>query len=546
VWPGHLIYNHMVSRNKLNEVFRMNFGQARVRLVLTGTVFSAAALVAGCGNNYRPVVTPVTPSGPAAQVKSYVAVVSAPSSTAAGIATIIDYSGDSVMAKSPIGLGPTAFTVDASGTSAFTLNSNHTLTDFPFDALLQEKNVVYGTLPGSAETVNVFSPSGGLWIADLNGDLIDYFTPTPPTFIRSLPVAPTPVMVMGAGSSGTRFFAISQGNRANGTPVSGPDGLGCNLSPATVGINGESDGIDVSSSMVSSKLPLGVCPVFAVMSSDNKRMFVLNRGSDTITVINAQNNTLDGRFDAQGKCIQFQSQAGQTVSCHPTLPLSLSAVTATGITPANGTTGMTNTAGPVHAEYNAATNQLIVADYDGGTISIIDVPLDEYGNDFNTYDSLGNITGGFGLTYTVKVGQTTTPYPASVTVLVDGSRAYTANQAEGTVSIVNLSSHTLEKTLAVTGYPRNVVSTQNSTTGKVYVASPNSPYLTVIRTDKDIVDTTILVEGNIVDARVSTTNGVSMNYNNVSRIPGFGQPCNLPPTVLSNATLTLEACRRQP
>ncbi len=37
--------------------------------------------------------------------------------------------------------------------------------------------------------------------------------------------------------------------------------------------------------------------------------------------------------------------------------------------------------GPVYAEFNSATSQLVVADYDGGTISLIDVSLDEYGND---------------------------------------------------------------------------------------------------------------------------------------------------------------------
>ena len=78
-------------------------------------------------------------------------------------------------------------------------------------------------------------------------------------------------------------------------------------------------------------------------------------------------------------------------------------------------------------------------------ISVIDVSLDEYGNDSQT----------FGTTFTIKVGNTATPYPAAVTVLNDGSRAYTANQGDdggtgnGTVSIVNLSSHTIEKTLAV-------------------------------------------------------------------------------------------------
>jgi DNA-binding beta-propeller fold protein YncE len=90
---------------------------------------------------------------------------------------------------------------------------------------------------------------------------------------------------------------------------------------------------------------------------------------------------------------------------------------------------MTATAGPVYAEYNAATNQLVVANYDGGTISVIDVSLDEYGNDSAT----------FGTTFTIPVGKN----PASVTVLNDGSRAYTANQADGTVTVVNLSSHTV-------------------------------------------------------------------------------------------------------
>ncbi len=517
------------------RLFRMNFGQARVRLVQAGAALAAAALVAGCGNNYRPVVTPINSSGPAAQPTSFAVVVSAPFTSNftgnlscpvanAGIATIIDYAGDSRMASACIGSGPTAFTLDATGSTGYTINSDHTLTNFPVSSTLQEQNVNYTTLPSTAEPVNLLSALG-LWAADLDGDIADLFAGSPATFLRSIPLAPTPVMVAGSNIGGQRVFGISQGN-SQGENVSSD--VACNLSPTT-GPAGEADGIEVATDTISSRIALGQCPVYAVASSDAKRLFVLNRGSDTITVINIQNDALDGQFDAQGQCIQFQSQAGQTVTCHPTLPLSLSAVANTKITPPNGTTGMTETAGPVYAEYNAATNQLIVADYDGGTISIIDVPLDEYGNDFNTYDSQGNITGGFGTTYTVKVGQSAAPYPASVTALLDGSRAYTANQAEGTVSVVNLVSHTLEKTVAVTGYPRTVVSTQNSSYGKVYVASPNSAFLTIIRTDQDIVDTTLdLSAGNIVDVRVSTQNGVSGNNDYISRIPGYGQPCNLP------------------
>jgi YVTN family beta-propeller protein len=197
---------------------------------------------------------------------------------------------------------------------------------------------------------------------------------------------------------------------------------------------------------------------------------------------------------------------------------------------------MTTVAGPVFAEYNAATTQLVIADYDGNAVSVIDVSLDEYGNDSPT----------FGTTFTIPVGNN----PATVTALADGSRAYTANQTDGTVSIVNLTSHTFEKTLPVAGgHPRTVVSTENSLYGKVYAASPDSPYLTIIRTDLDLVDTTVLVEGNIVDVRVTSQSGSSGNSFINSRVPGFGQPCNLPPALMVQTygqNYTLAQCQTLP
>ncbi len=495
-------------------LFPMNLGQARTRLVQGGAALAAVALIAGCGSTYRPVVTPINPSGPPAQPGSYAVVVSAPSTTSPGIATVIDYSGDSVLALAPIGNGPLTFTIDEVGANGYTVNSDGTLSNFPISSTLQAKQVQYTTLPATADPVNLFSPSAGLYAADLNGDVADVFSGFPQAFKLAVPVAGTPVMVIGPGNVGQRDFAISQN-------ISASSGVECNNSPAS-GPLGSADGIELSSFTASSNIPLGKCPVYAVESPDSKRLFVMNRGDDTITVVNSQNNTLDA-------CTPFVNQSGQTVNCHPTLPLSLGAVAATKIVPPNGTAGMVQTAGPVYAEYNQATAQLIVADYDGGTISVIDVSEDEYGNDSST----------FGTTYTIPVGNN----PASVTVLADGSRAYTANQTDQTVTIVTLSSHTVEKTLPITGHPRTVVSTQNSQFGKVYVASPDSPYLTIVRTDLDIVDTTVLVEGNIVDVRVTTQTGSSGNNNSVSRRPGFGQPCYLPG---AGNSATLAGCRLLP
>jgi YVTN family beta-propeller protein len=451
-----------------------------------------AVLADGCGAGYRPVVTPINPSGPAPQPYSYAVVISSPSPTAQGVATIIDYSGDTVMAQASIGVGPLAFSLDQTGSTGYTLNSDGTLTNFSATTTLRTDptHVQFTTLPSTARPVNMFSPSAGLWISDLDGDVADVLTGSPETFKLSVPVAANPVMLVGPGLIGQRNYVIAQGAVA--------DGVACNNSPTTAPL-GEVDGIEVSNNTISSRIPVGKCPVYGLESPDGQRLFVLNRGSDTITVINSQNNTLDA-------CTPFLSQTGQLVTCHPSLPLSTTA----GLTGAN----VPAVAGPVDAEYNAATSQLIVANYDGGTVNVIDVSLDQFGNDSPT----------FGTTFTIPVGA----HPASVTALNDGSRAYTANQSDQTVTVVDLTSHTVEKTVAVTGHPRTVVSTQNSLYGKVYVASPDSPYLTILRTDQDIVDTTVLMQGNIMDVRTTTQDANKGNANITSRRPGYGQPCYLP------------------
>jgi YVTN family beta-propeller protein len=484
------------------KLFSSRFSQAQARLVKASALVVSGAVLAGCGAGYRPVISPINPSGPAPQPSSQVAVVSSTGLTTPGVATIVDYSGDTIMATAPIGPGPQSFTIDQTGSNGYTVNTDGTLTNFPVSNNLQQKNVEYSTLPSTANIVNLFSPSTGVWASDLTGNVVDVLAGFPATFKLQIPVSVTPITVVGPALLGQRDYAIAQG-------FSDPTTVACNVSPRTVGATGKADAIETATFTVSASIPVGKCPVYAVQSTDGRRLFVLNRGDDTVTVINSQNNTLN-------QCTPFVDQSGRLVTCHPSLPLSTSA----GLSG----TGVPAIAGPVYAEFNTATSQLVVADYDGGTITVIDVSLDEYGND----------SANFGTTFTIPVGTN----PASVTVLNDGSRAYTANQADSTVSVVNLTSHTLTKTLGVHGHPRTVVNTQNSINGKVYVASPDSPYLTIVRVDQDIIDATVLVQGNIVDVRTATQDGNRGNSNVVSRKPGFGQPCNLPPNVQTPAQKT--------
>lgn len=558
----------------------MKRGQLRLLLAEVGGALAAAVLIAGCGNNYRPVVTPVPTNGPPAQPTAYAVVVSATTPTAPGEAAIVDYSGDSILAEAPIGVGPLAFTIDELASYGYTYNSDHTITSFPVSTNLQQKLEQVTTVSTCAQPINILAPSAGLWIGDLNTDAsdanpnctppsqgVDFFTGSPESFIQAIPMAPatTPAFIAGAPTTaGQREYVINQnvpsstGVECNVTPTAEPDGTAV---PVEVSTDTTDPPIALDPFAAATGSTLARCPVFAVQSPDQRRLFVLNRGSDTISVINSQSNSLD-------ECAPFYNQNNQPVTCHPILPLSTTAetalaaaVTAAGVTgvptaPPNGSAGMGTIAGPVYAEYNQATSQLVVANYDGGTISVIDVSLDQYGNDSPT----------FGTTYTIPVGKN----PASVTVLFDGSRAYTANQGDctpnctaspnGTVTVVNLATHTVEKTLAVTGLPRTVVSTQNSLYGKVYVAAPDSPYLTILETQTDLVDTTLLMQGNIVDVRTSNQSGgaesvstysgsISIsNPEDSSRVPGYGQPCNLPPSLLTNAQITADPalCHQMP
>jgi len=527
------------------------------RLAAYTLVPTAAAAIlaglAGCGSNLRPTVTPIIGTGPAAQNTASAFVVSTPiSSTAAqGYGTVIDYSGDTIMATAPIGPGPITFATNNATTEAWTLNSDKSLSNIPVSTQLQEKQVTYSTLntfDGVNPVVSLFSGYLALFALDVNRNEVDVLTGTPGAFNRDVPVDPTPVTAVGVSSS-TRIYTVSQTIpyltcTGSQTPTCVPaqmtlDGktidsaVACNIdphSPDLAGFIGVADGIETSTYTRSSQISVGVCPVYAVATPDTRRLYVLNRGSDTISVINSQNNAIDSCVCPPTGCV---NQNGQTYTCHPTIPLSTAAVKASGVAPVNpATANLPAVAGPVYAEYNPTTQQLVVSNYDGNTVNVIDVSLDEYGNDSST----------FGTTYTIPVGKN----PASVTVLADGSRAYTANQTDGTVTVVNLSSHSVETTLPVTGNPRSVASIQNSLQGKVYVVSPNSATVTLIRTDEDIIDTTVLVQGDALDVRVTSPDTSTSNTNLTSRLPGAGQPCFLPPSTFTSATpLTLANCKAQ-
>jgi YVTN family beta-propeller protein len=447
----------------------------RIRTIRRGAGLLALAAVAGCGNQYRPVVNPVRPTGPSPAPQAFAVAITQPTGVSTGIATVIDFSGDTILAQATIGNFPLDFTIDSPGATAYTIDRDGSLSVIPISTSLQTKNVGTSTLGSTAIPINATVGIGNLYVIDASVNQIDVLTGSPPGLKQSLQF-PVGLITLAGRSASTRFYAISQGVGQAGTasPCATPSNY-----PTLP--NGVASALEASTFSISNTIPVGICPVYGLQSADGLRTFILNRGSGTVTVIDSQKNILDTQFNSSGTL---------------TLP-----------------------AGPVYAELYDTTSQLVTANYDSNTISVMDVTTDAFDNDSPQFGTIHNIAVGNG--------------PTSVTILQDGTRAYVTNSKDSTVSVVNLSSYSVEKVISLplnqdlsVPHPRMVASSYNYPTGKVYVTSEDSDNLVILRTDTDTVDASLQLQGNLIDVRVTRQNvGGTTQIDNLSYSPGNGVPC---------------------
>ena len=510
-----------------------SFTRAKCPWQAAGTLL---LLVAGCGAQYRPVVTPLTPTGPASQPTAYFIAVSSPSPTSAGLVTILDAFGDTVVAQATLSNGPFGFTLNSGGTEAYNLNGNSTTTSvasgaqgaFTLDSYaitvgtasgggLQTQDVSSSTIPPLAYPFNAISTTSSLYLIEpyidptsltstslaagktvAGAGYVAQLTSTSgtPSLQQEIEVAPNPVNFAGT-SGGPRIYSISQGNTlTGGGPLATADA--CNT-PSSVTTHGEVDSIEVTTNTNSKQIPVGICPVYGIESADFQRAFILNRGGNggtaagstgSITVINAQSNLPD-------------------------------------VIPATGLSTIPVGAGPVYADLYSPSSLLVTANYDSNTVSVINVPTDIYGND-------GPNFGPAAPPITVGKG------PVALTILRDGTKAYVANQLDGTVSVVNLSTFTVTKTITLPAVtptasnplglfrPKSIASVYSTPAGKIYVSSPDSNALVAINTQTDTVAASILLPANAVSVQSSTQNVSSTaTVNSIvnSNSSGFGIPC---------------------
>ena len=227
-------------------------------------------------------------------------------------------------------------------------------------------------------------------------------------------------------------------------------------------------------------IPVGRTPVALVQTPDTTRLYCVNKGDGTVSVIAPQssvvaasviatipvgNSPVAAAINSDGKTVYVANQGSGTVSA---------------INVASNTVVATVAAGPspTFVMFEPSRRRLYVANTGSNTISVFDADI------------------GLTLIQTVAVGAG----PASIAALPDGTRVYVANAgctdavnlagcSGTTVTVLDAVSLAVRKTITVGSTPVSLAADAAST--KVVVANRDSNTISSIRTSDDTVVNTL-------------------------------------------------------
>jgi RHS repeat-associated protein len=274
----------------------------------------------------------------------------------------------------------------------------------------------------------------------------------------------------GGGTAGTNNYTITVNSA---TPANLTyDGNGNMACDGTNGYNFDAENRLVritypyGAASTSANVTVGTTPVSCTYSLDGSKLYVLNSGSGTVSVINTSSNTVSSTITVG------TSPSSMTLS--PDGSLLYVANNGSGnvsvISTASNTVIHTITVGtnPQAVAFNPTGAVAFVTNSGSASVSVI-----------NTLTS--------SVSTTVSVG--TTPYALAVTP--DGTEVYVLNKGAGTVSVINTIDNTVLSTVTVGTTPFALAITPTGT--EVLVVNQGSGTISVISTQSDTVTNTITV-----------------------------------------------------
>lgn len=356
-------------------------------------------LWASCGDQFRPVATPLTPPPPDPQATHFVFVIDGNGFTTNSNGTVnpgsssrIDVSGDTNIGNAQLGLGPVHAALLPNGSRIYVANSLE-------------------------DTISSYAPNNptAVTTTSLNGDSIPVFVATT--------------------ENGTVYVA--------------------NLGKNTV------SAISVASNVVTNTVNVGIAPVALAETPNGEKVYVANQGDGTngsvssiSTVDNSVNSTIAGATWLSPRSVAVRSDSQRAYA----LDTGNSTITAIN-TSTDAMTGVVQPpasigAGADFMRYDAKLNRLYVISSTGATLSVLDASVDP-----PTPLTAAPIT----ISATSPAAGQTDPClgaavtPVSVATLPDGTRAYVGSYrfvpSSGAlcsqVSVINTSSNTVIATLSL-------------------------------------------------------------------------------------------------
>ncbi|MFZ0913822.1 MAG: YncE family protein [Candidatus Korobacteraceae bacterium] len=296
--------------------------------VSRGTVFlllAALILLAelGCGDQYRPVANPIVGPGGQPQNTHFAYVVNN-NPNGNGSTTTIDVSGDTVSWLQPMGVGSIYEALPSSSTALFIANSgSDTVSDFP--AYSSGAVTTIGLLSGShplfltmSTNTTVYALNSGFNSACTTTGSVSSIATITATVTNTACVGLNPINMVQAASGG-QVFVLNQGDNLGQGSVSvldpatlalvktlnPADGLGLNPVYATSSVDGsyifvvtQGDGVHPGAldiltpgltPAVAASVPLGVKPTYSYLDAHLNRLYVINAGDNTVSVLDASN-----------------------------------------------------------------------------------------------------------------------------------------------------------------------------------------------------------------------------------------------------------------
>ncbi len=376
-------------------------------LVARAALFVGLMFIAGCGNSFRPVANPILQPGGTPSGFGNAIVIGA-NGGSPGTATNINIGGDTNAGLHQIGVSPVHAGFGAANLRVFVANpGDNTVTS-------------YFTLGGVGTTITTINMPPG----------------SSPVFVHTNEATSMYVALSGAdpacgGGRGDVGF-ISQGLLTlTGTTCVGvnPVALAETADGLKVFVVNQGDNTVSVMATVDHSIPntigVGSAPVAAALSADNY-LYVANSGSGTVTVINAVSEAVVGAVP---------------VGTNPTA-----------------------------VKYDSTNKLILVANTGSNNVTTINADSTS-----STFLSTGIIPVGAA--------------PGAITVLANGSRAYVANRGDNTVSVISPSTSAVTKIIPVGAAPVSIASSGDSS--KVYTANSGSANVSIIRTSDDTVVSTM-------------------------------------------------------